>query len=385
MDLDQIAAGIGAFLARQLDAAVDVRNVRPLTAGHSNETLALDLRRSVDGAGEWEALVLRTEPEGVGLLEPYDVPRQYHVMTALARSAVPVPRTRWLCEDRTYIGRPFFLMDFVDGEVAEARIPDWLTNGTPAVRRAVSESLIDMVATLHGLDWHALGLDWLHGSGDYLADETERWAAMVRDAGCGPQADLLDVAGWLNAHRPASQREALIHGDCKWGNYALLDGRVVCVNDWEMAAIGDPLADMGYLMSMWHAPDRTARPGGVTALPGMSTREEALARYRRRTGLNLDQIGWYEVLGQFKVAAIILYGFSLWQGGKSTDPRFEAWGATSNALAEALQSRIRSALADAGNRRSIPAAPAQREPPGSSRGRRLSRPNYPVELRNNDG
>jgi aminoglycoside phosphotransferase (APT) family kinase protein len=186
-------------------------------------------------------------------------------MAALAETEVPVPRMRLLCQDETILGTPFFVMDHVEGRVFPDRV---MREGGPAHRAAVYEDLARVLAALHRVDWRAAGLEGFGRPDGYMQRQVALWtrqweAARMEEM---PAMDLL--AHWLPDHLPPDDAPACIaHGDYRLGNVLLhpTEPRVVAVLDWELATIGNPLADLGYFCVTYHVP---GGPGGLSGVLG---------------------------------------------------------------------------------------------------------------------
>ncbi|MCC6382662.1 MAG: phosphotransferase family protein, partial [Dehalococcoidia bacterium] len=285
-----------------------------MSAGHSNDTFSAVVEWDGPGGPARDAYVLRTRPEGVGLLEPYDVSKQYRIMQALAGTAVPVPRMLWFDEAGEVMGRPMFAMEKLDGVIIEAEIPDYLVNADPAKVRRMCERYIDTVAAIHLVDGQAAGLAWLEPSADLLETEIGWWDQEIRRFQHGPLPAIDVIVDWLRANRPpSSPRVALVHGDAKPGNVLYDDEMVRAMFDWEMTTLGDPLTDIGWLAWLWTG------MGGLSSLPGALTKEEMLRRYEERTGISTAALHFYEVLAGFKMVAILFVGAMLFDSGKSND------------------------------------------------------------------
>jgi aminoglycoside phosphotransferase (APT) family kinase protein len=293
-------------------------------AGHSNETFFV--RRS---GQEW---VLRRPPRGAFLPTAHDVLREHRILSALADSPVRTPRPVLACEDRSLIGAPFYLMERIHGIVVRDRLPAFVAEGTDGDRRRVGEELVDALAELHAVDWTGLGLEgWGRATG-YLGRQLRRWAGQLQLTTrlTRPLPDLLRVAAWLDEGLPASPPSVIVHGDYKLDNVVLGAGppsRVVSILDWEMATIGDPLADLGYLLSFWREPGDPPDPVLIeqvqlTRLPGFSTREELVDRYRDRTGREVPDLTWYVVLATWKMAILLEGSYARHLAGATDDPFF---------------------------------------------------------------
>jgi aminoglycoside phosphotransferase (APT) family kinase protein len=250
-------AALVRYLRGQLPGVDDQLEIRQFQGGQSNPTYHVRT-----ASGEY---VLRKKPPGKLLPRAHEVEREHRVMAALADTDVPVPRMRLLCQDETILGTPFFVMDHVQGRVFADRV---MRGGTPQHRAAVYDDLARVLAALHRVDWRAVGLEGFGRPEGYMQRQVALWtrqwaAARMEDM---PAMDLL--AQWLPNHLPPEATPACIaHGDYRLGNVLLhpTEPRVIAVLDWELATIGNPLADLGYFCVTYHVP---AGPGGLTGVAG---------------------------------------------------------------------------------------------------------------------
>jgi aminoglycoside phosphotransferase (APT) family kinase protein len=316
---------LAAFLAASLPAP---DGEQPLGAfrvrgGHSNETFFI-----WRGAGRW---VLRRPPAGHYLPTAHDVAREYRVLSALVGTAVPVPRPVLLCEDASVIGAPFYLMEALDGVVLYRHSPPWAAD--PAVRHAIGLELVDALTVLHKVDWRAVGLESFGKLEGYLERQLRRWQGQLAGAHTRDIPDLDAVTAWLVAHLPASPPTTIVHGDFRLDNAMYADGlpvRIVGLLDWEMATLGDPLADLGYLLAFWREagdpPMALAVESDwrVTEEPGFPTREELIARYAEQTGLEIapEKMRFYRALAVWKMAILLEGSYARFLHGTTDDPLF---------------------------------------------------------------
>ncbi len=317
---------LAAYLRPRLPlAGAGDLEVSRLGGGHSNLTYLL---RFGDGAGE---AVLRRPPLGPILPTAHDVAREFRVLSALTTSAVPVPEPYLFCEDPTVIGAPFYVMERRRGFLVRSSLPAELAEDV-AARRAVSDGMVDTLAALHGVDWEAAGLGDFGRPGGYLARQVRRWSGQWARSKTRDVEAVDRLTSWLGDHLPEDAGTAVVHGDFKLDNVMFAPddpGRAVAVLDWEMATIGDPLADLGYLLSYWPEAgedfDVPTMPL-VTTLPGFATRAELVARYEEATGRPLGHLGFYRALALYKLAIIAEGIFSRFAAGQTSDGRFAPFG-----------------------------------------------------------
>ena len=264
-----------------------------LAGGHSNLTFAVG-----DGEHRW---VLRRPPWGERRSTAHDMGREYRVMNALAGGAVPVPTVLHYCADPSVIGAPFHLTDFVEGTVY--RTTDQTAQLGADRARALSFELVDVLADLHGIDPSAVGLGDFGRPQGFLSRQVARWTGQAEEVLTGVES-LVDR---LRAGMPAERGGGIVHGDYRLDNVLVNGGHVVAVLDWEMAALGDPLTDLGLLQCYW---DGVENPGGDTMRKGIDPAlgfpefAELADRYATRTGTDLADLSWYAAFGYLKLAVL---------------------------------------------------------------------------------
>ena len=304
----------------------DHLTVERLGEGHSNLTYA------VHGGGR--RLVLRRPPAGPLLPTAHDVVREHRVLELLTRAAqqVRVPRPIAVCADPGPIGAPFYLMEQVEGVVVRDTLPGWLDE--PA-RHALGLDLAAAFAEIHQVDVAPFVEAGLGRHGGYLARQLRRWTgqragiqAAVAAAG-GQARDLPDydaVRDWLAAHLPEEAAPAVVHGDAKLDNVVVGPGeqaQVAAVLDWEMATVGDPRADLGYLLSFWPAPGATHPLAAlVTAGRGFPTRDELVDTWEQATGRAAGDLTWFVTLAVWKLAVLLEASYHRHLAGTTDDPFF---------------------------------------------------------------
>jgi len=172
-----------------------------------------------------------------------------------------------------------------------------------------------------------VGLEGFGRPDGFLERQVARWLAFDADARVRTIEHLDAVAAWLEAHRPRGRAPAIMHGDYQFANVMFrhgVPGRVAAIIDWEQSTIGDPLVDLGWLLVLWDEPDEEPIRGvgeeRVSALPGFPTRAELAERYARSSGLDLSDLGWYEVFALFKLALVLEAAYTRYATGRSDNP-----------------------------------------------------------------
>lgn len=306
-------------------------DVQLIAGGRSNLTYAL-----TDANGQ--RLVLRRPPGGSLLDSAHDMHREWRFISALRPTQVPVPDALVYCSDVEVIGAPFYVMGFVDGVVADShevalRIPE------PA-RLELGPALVDTLARLHTVEPAEVGLADIAKGSDYLARQLRRWlrqwALSVGPAGVeeplmdGVHADLVRLA-------PPQHRTAIVHGDFRLGNVISgMDGTIRAVLDWELATLGDPLADLGWLLASWQLPEdrhsdtdpESGIPGSATEVGGFCDRDVLVERYASATGTDPSQVDYYVAFACWRMACILSGVSARYQAGSmgedGTDPATNA-------------------------------------------------------------
>ncbi len=267
-----------------------------ISGGRSNVTYLVR-----GGDREW---VLRRPPLGHVLPTAHDMAREHRVLSALADSGVPVPRTCALCTDPSVNEQPFYVMEYRPGVVLADVIPPGFAE-TEADRRRLCEAFVDTLVRLHAIDWKAVGLEGFGHPEGFIERQVRRWSQQWERSKTGELPVIDELIRRLNAALPESPPPTIVHGDYRLGNMAFDPddpGRVVAVFDWEMATLGDPLADVGYTLLWWGTPNRPPiNPSQAVAdLPGMPSAAEVCALY----GADPDAIRFYVVLAAFKLTII---------------------------------------------------------------------------------
>jgi aminoglycoside phosphotransferase (APT) family kinase protein len=311
-DLDQpLTTGaapevIGPFLAKHLydERWLDC-SVALIAGGMSNLTYAVHC-----GAGE---VIVRRPPLGHILPTAHDMAREHRVISALADTPVPVPRTLLTAEAGAELEFACFVMERVLGHVCRGRVPDGYADD-PAQRRLVGDAVVDVLAELHRVDPDAVGLGDFGRPEGFMERQLRRWSKQWEASKFEELPALDRLRDGLAARMPRAQQPAtIVHGDYRIDNVILHPvepGRIVAVLDWELSTLGDPLADLGAMLAYWADADddevlvagRVVPP--VTEAPGFPSRDEVIERYAERTGFDLSEIHWYMAFGYFKVAVI---------------------------------------------------------------------------------
>ena len=308
------------YLAGRIPGADLPLRVERVFGGHSNETFYIGR-----GDQEW---VLRRPPRGPLLPTAHDVLREYRVLKALNSTNVATPRVLLACDDASITGAPFYLMERKYGIVIRDELPTYASDAAGC--RAISKALIDALAALHSVDWQAAGLGDFGKPEGYIERQIRRWTGQLEKSRQRPLPDLDTVTAWLVKHMPVSGPATIVHGDYRLDNsmYASDQPELIAIFDWEMATIGDPLADLGYLLSNWREagdplPEFTLATRRITETPGFFTRAEIADHYAARTGRSIRDMAFYEALAIWKLAILLEGSYQRHRSGTTDDPFFE--------------------------------------------------------------
>jgi aminoglycoside phosphotransferase (APT) family kinase protein len=308
---------------RPLEAFLDAHGLgsgeltaEPIGEGHSNVTYLV--RR--DG-GEW---VLRRPPRPPLPPSAHDVLREALLLRALERTTVRVPKVLATCPDPSVIGAPFYVMERVAGHVITTALPEGLEGD------AIGAELIDALVEIHAADWRACGLEGYGKPTGYLERQLRRFGGLWEHNRTRAVPAVDRVTAWLAEHLPQSGPATIVHGDYRLGNVMFAPSapaRLVAIFDWELATVGDPLADVGYLAATWAQagdPESAITALGlVTRRPGFPTRDELVARYEERSGRSMSDIRWYSTLALWKSAIFLEGSYKRRLAGTTDDPFFD--------------------------------------------------------------
>lgn len=323
---DDILDQLERFLAAQADVAVPPRieGLERVGVGRSRENWLFD---AVWPDGTVEPLIVRRDPRG-GLLETSRA-EEFAVLRALEATPVPSPRVRWLDADGSRLGRPSLVMVRERGEVDY-----FVVNGDRplAERLDLAQRFCDLLATLHTADWATAGLGAVltdPGPGAARA-ELDGWTAILRRDQQEPWPELEVARRWLAATAPRSARTVVVHGDFKPGNVLVDDDdQLVALLDWELAHLGDPMEDLGWITQPLRLREHL--------IPGAWERTDLFERYEAATGIavDTDAVAWWNVLASYKTAVMQVSGLRSFREGRSDEP-YRPTAAVLRALLDAV-------------------------------------------------
>ncbi|MGV2984204.1 phosphotransferase family protein [Microbacterium sp. AGC85] len=323
------------LLAGPLELSGEI-DVELIAGGRSNPTY-----RITNGERGW---VLRRPPRGLVLESAHDMSREYRVMSALAESGVPVPRTVLACDDPEVIGAPFYLMEWLDGRTIRTR--EDASALRPPERRGLADAMVRTLVDLHSVDPAAVGLETFGRAEGYLDRQLRRWRRQWDAAHTHPRSEIDHLFATLGNTVPETIRTGIVHGDYKVDNLMISkadSSSVLALLDWEMSTLGDTLADVGLMLSFWDEIDQPFNPltRGVTALEGFPTRQELLESYANGAGLDdVGAIDWYVTLADLKIAVIFEQIHVRHLAGQTVGEGFEGMGDMVDPLLERAVERL---------------------------------------------
>ncbi len=295
---------LGAYLrARGFDA--DELAPKPIGDGHSNLTYLIDLGG--------RSAVLRRPPPPPLPKGANDVLREARVMKALEDEDVPVPRVLAVAEAGEVLDVPFYVMEHVPGPILTDTLPPQMQGhgGTMAAE------FVGALVRLHAVDWRARGLEGFGRPENFNLRHLSRLEGLMR-LNPSPPADMVALAERLKVGAPAESGDAIVHNDYRIGNVIWspnVPPRLAAILDWELATIGDPLLDLGYLAACWPVPGHEQAPTQELSLawlaPGVPPLDAVLDLYARTSGRDLSDLPWYAAMAAWKLAVLYDYQFRL--------------------------------------------------------------------------
>jgi len=300
--------------------------------GHSNVTYLL---RRGDSR-----VVLRRPPRPPLPPSAHDVLREARLLAALEDTNARTPRILATCDEDSVLGVPFYVMEEEHGHVITSEVPPELDSEEDRAR--IGDDLVDALVEVHAVDWRAAGLEGFAKPTGYLERQLRRFNGLWEHNKTRELPIVAQVGDWLASNLPESPEATIVHGDYRLGNVMAgpdSPGRVVAVFDWELATIGDPLADVGYLTVTWVGRDDPAdtmfsKLSAVTREPGFPSREELVARYEEGSGRTMQALHWYQTLALWKAAVFMEGNYKSYVAGASDDEYLAMFDEGVPALAE---------------------------------------------------
>lgn len=317
------------WLDRQLDDTVAI-DVAPIRGGGSCELF--EIKR-----GD-QHLVLRRAPVTAVSRTAHNVLREYHIIAAMQNSNVRVPKVYASCEDSSVAGAPFYIMEFIDGEVIRRKLPP-VYQDHPAQQVSIGEELIDALVELHAFDWRSSAMVELSKADNFLPRQVDRWLSQYQeyqypDDQSRELPAINKVAAWLTANQPTSGDLTVMHGDYKIDNTMMskdLPPRILRIVDFEMTTVGDPLIDLAWAMIFWPEEGNLialAAPGGEGGMDAeyCQSPQQLVQRYADKTGRDLTHFQWYQAFAAWKLGIVLEGSYAKFLTGKSKNPGHEFFG-----------------------------------------------------------
>lgn len=289
---------LGAWLEANVEGFSGPFELTKFPSGQSNPTYRI--------RAQSDDYVLRRKPFGRLLSSAHAVDREYRLLSALHPLDYPVPRPLAYCDDHQVIGAIFYIMELARGRAyANGALPDF----DPGTRRRMYEQLIDVLADLHTIDPEAAELGDFGKPGNYFERQVMRWTRQYRDSQTDFIPEMERLISFLPETLPQQSRTSVVHGDYRIDNVLFDgDGTLAAVLDWELATLGDPLADFSYLAVQWMLPaDGGAGLGGLDLERfGIPALMQVATRYTERSGVPVEQqLDWYFAYNLFRLAGIV--------------------------------------------------------------------------------
>lgn len=314
---------LAGYLNGKLPGAMQSPLVRQFGGGAANLTYLLDY-----GTHQY---VLRRPPLGPIAKSAHDMGREYKVLSTLYQAFPYAPRAFLYCDDPAIIGADFFVMERRQGVVVRKSMPPEFA-ALPAAPRKLSMALVDALAEFHAVNYQSIGLSDLGEPDGFITRQIEGWYKRWHAAKTEEVAEMESVYQWLKSHQPPASAYSLVHNDYKLDNimFASSDpSKLVAIFDWDMCTLGDPLNDLGALLSYWAESTDPPYFQSMAMMPtelDFMTRRELIERYSQKSGRSIHDINFYHALGLFRVTVIIAQIYVRYHRGQTQDQRFAALG-----------------------------------------------------------
>lgn len=319
------------YLSKHIDGFSGAMTVRQFAHGQSNPTFII--------ACGGKDYILRKKPPGKLLPSAHAVDREYRILKALSDTDVPVPKALLLCEDESVVGAPFYVMDKVEGRIF--RDPSAPEASDARERAAIFDSMNETLASIHKVDWRALGLEDYGKPGNYMARQAHRWAKQYEASRTDHIESMENLIKWLTENIPDDDSATIVHGDFRLENLIVhpTEPRIIATLDWELSTLGHPLADLAYNCMTYYMTTVSGRRSGFADLDiqelGIPSQKEYVAAYCRRTGRDGAQ-DWefFLAFGFFRLAAIVQGVYKRGLDGIASSASAKSYGALVKVLSE---------------------------------------------------
>lgn len=264
--------------------------------------------------------------------------REHRIISALENTEVPVPKTYGLCEDEPVNGSSFYVMEYKEGMVPHNA--DLMSELSLEDRASFGAHVIEVLAHLHLTNPDDVGLGQLGRKEGYIERQLKRWTQQWEATKTHEMPDMDEALRLLHEKHPQQIGASIVHGDYRPGNMMIADGKMVALLDWELCTLGDPLADVGYLLNNWGEPGDQASEASPTGIGGFPSRQELSERYEDLTGRSLAQINYYRAFSHWRLAAIAQGVYKRYSVGAMGSQEFDLERYHEGILAKAHSARV---------------------------------------------
>jgi aminoglycoside phosphotransferase (APT) family kinase protein len=295
----------------------DSLQAKAFSAGYSNITYQINI-------GDWEA-VFRRQPFGEIPPKSHDMKREFTILEKLNPVFPLAPRPFLYCDDPAITDKQFYIMEKKEGYVLDDSLPPE-QEGNQAYARAVSNSVIDTLSSLHSIDYQSAGLNGIGRPDGYLERQVHGWIKRYERSKTEELDGVEEIEKWLLFQLPSSSHSSIVHNDFKLNNLMFsYDGpEPVAVFDWEMCTIGNPLTDFAICLAYWAEPgEKETGLTSVTSKQGFLSRREFADQYAFKSGHDLANMNYYLTFAFYKIAVVLQQLYYRWKNGISNDTRFQ--------------------------------------------------------------
>ncbi|MFC0247028.1 MULTISPECIES: phosphotransferase family protein [Citricoccus] len=309
----EVGSRLDGFFRNRLNGAdPQVNGLQRIGVGRSRDNWKFELTLQRDSAEQTEPLILRTDPPG-GLVET-DRQVEFTVLGLLEKSDLPTPAARWIDADGTWLGRPSLIMQQCPGDCDYRVLSD--PGRTTAEKRELAEKFCELLVQVHAVDWQSLGLETvLHNDAGYgAAAELAAWVRILRQDQLEPLPELDFAIDYLTRSAPRPSRTTLVHADFKPGNILLEGQDITALLDWELAHLGDPLEDLGWVTQPLRRVEHL--------IDGSWEADDLISHYEHVSGHTIDRasLRWWQAFSTFKTAVMQVSGLRSFLEGRSDEP-----------------------------------------------------------------
>jgi aminoglycoside phosphotransferase (APT) family kinase protein len=307
------------WLAGAVPNNIAITDIHQFPSGFSNLTYLIK--------GDTQEMILRRPPKGSKVKSAHDMHREFRILSALNPVYPAAPKPLAYCDDASIIGAPFYVMERIEGVILRGKKPKEF-DGTPELATTLCKRFVDNLAHLHAVDYEAIGLADLRREGSFTRRQVDGWIDRYRGSQTDDIPAIEQLAAYLKKNIPEDTDTVFIHNDYKFDNIVLDPDdltRIIGVLDWEMCTIGDPLMDLGVVLSYWNEPKDISIgmvPCFLTLEPGCMTRQEVVNTYGERTERDVSNIMFYYIFGLLKLAVIAQQIYYRYKQGLTKDERF---------------------------------------------------------------